>query len=164
MKKVDSWELLTANEYRDKTPAEIIGEGELWEELERKKAKERKRDGGKVKDPENLPEASKGDRRDKVGEKIGVSGRTFEKGKKVKEKAEEGDDTAKREWEKLETGEQSIHGAYEQVKQAEREVKEQQQKEERETKREQSYESADSVVETFHGDFREVRLFMRVAV
>ena len=55
--------------------------------MEREKAKERKRDGGKVKDPENLPEASKGDRRDKVGEKIGVSGRTFEKGKKVKETA-----------------------------------------------------------------------------
>jgi len=42
------------------------------------------------------------------------------------------------------------------VKQAEREVEEQQQKEQRETQREQSFELADSVVETFHGDFREV--------
>lgn len=110
-------ELLTANEYRDKNPAEIVNEGEAWEELEREKAKEREQSGGK----ENFPDGDTGQTRDKVGEKVGVSGRTYEKGKTVKEKAKEGDETAQREWEKMQSGDQSIHGAYSEIKKAERE-------------------------------------------
>ena len=107
--------LLLANQYRDKTAAEKINEGEAWEKIEKEKAKEREHSGG----VENFPQGETGKSRDKVGEKIGVSGRTFEKGKKVKQKAEQGDETAQEEWKRMETGEQSIHGAYQNVKRSE---------------------------------------------
>jgi ParB family chromosome partitioning protein len=109
--------ILLANEYRDKTPAEKIREGEAWEEIESEKAKERmSRGGGDESGKENLPDPESGQSRDKAAEKVGVSGRTYEKGKKVKEKADEGDEKAQEEWEKLESGEQSIHGAHKEVK------------------------------------------------
>jgi len=117
--------LLLANQYRDKTPAEKIREGKAWEQVEREAAKERKTKAGES----NLPTTestsrgnsttSKGKTRDKVGEKIGVSGRTYERGKEVKEKAEDGDEVAQEQWEKLERGEQSISGAHREVKSSE---------------------------------------------
>jgi len=78
--------------------------------LEREKAKERQQEA--TGHEEKFPDADTGQSRDKAAEKVGVSGRTYDKGKEVKEKAEEGDETAQEEWEKLESGEQSIHGAY----------------------------------------------------
>jgi ParB family chromosome partitioning protein len=110
--------ILLANEYRDKTPAEKIREGEAWEELETAKSKKRNKETGGP-SPEKLPDTDKGDTRDKVGEKIGVSGKTYETGKKVKEKADGGDKTAQEQWEKMERGEQSIHGAMKEVKKSE---------------------------------------------
>lgn len=115
--------ILLANEYRDKTPAEKIREGEAWERVESEKAKERNSETGGA-SPEKLPDTDKGETREKVGEKIGVSGRTYEEGKKVKQKAEQGDETAQEQWEKLETGEQSIHGAAREVKKSENKTKE----------------------------------------
>lgn len=104
-------ELLSANDYREKTPGEKIREGELWEELERERAKEREQSGG----VETLPQGETGKTRDKVGEKVGLSGRSYERGKEVKDAAEAGDETAQEEWERMESGEQSIHGAFESV-------------------------------------------------
>lgn len=104
--------LLLANQYRDKTPAEKIREGEAWEEIEREKAHERQSSGGSDK----LRDGEKGKTSEKVGEKIGVSGRTYERGKEVKDKADAGDETAQEEWEKLESGDQSISGAHSAVK------------------------------------------------
>ena len=118
--------ILLANEYRDKTPAEKIREGEAWEKIESEKATEREQSGGTV----ELPEGEKGETREKVGEKIGVSGSTYERGKKVKQKAEEGDETAQKEWEKLESGEQSIHGAHTNVKKSENQTDSEPEKEE----------------------------------
>jgi ParB family chromosome partitioning protein len=110
--------LLLANQYRDKTPAEKINEGEAWEQIERQKAKERNsKSAGSS--PKEVTDTQTGDTRDKVGEKIGTSGVTYERGKKVKEKAEQGDETAQEEWDKLQSGEQSITGAYSEVKQSE---------------------------------------------
>jgi len=116
--------LLLANKYRDKTPAEKINEGEAWEKIEQERAKERKAHG-KTAPGKNAPDnstTSEGTTREKVGEKIGVSGSTYERGKEVKEKAEEGDEKAQEEWEQLESGEQSIHGAYSEVKSSENEL------------------------------------------
>jgi len=107
--------LLLANQYRDKTPAEKIREGKAWEQVEREKAHERQSSGG----VDKLPEGKNGSTREKVGDKIGVSGRTYERGKEVKEKADEGDEVAKEQWEKLERGEQSISGAHREVKNSE---------------------------------------------
>jgi len=109
--------LLLANQYRDKTPAEKIREGKAWEQVEREAAKERKEQA--TGHQEKFPEAETGQARDKVGEKIGVSGRTYERGKEVKEKADEGDEVAQEQWEKLERGEQSISGAHREVKSSE---------------------------------------------
>ena len=110
--------ILLANEYRDKTPAEKIREGEAWEEIEHKKAKERQGERTDLKEHSgnSTGKLDKGEKREKVGEKIGVSGSTYERGKEVKQKAEEGDEKAQEEWEKLESGKQSIHGAHKEVK------------------------------------------------
>ena len=133
--------------------------------VERERAKQRNsKTAGDDPSKEKLPDTDKGQARDKAAEKVNadVSGRTLEKGKKVKDKAESDDEpeevqeAAQEAWDGLQSGDESFNSAYEEVKQTEREVEEQQQKEERETKRKQSFESAESVVETFHGDFREV--------
>lgn len=53
---------------------------EAWEEIERAKAEERMSEGGKVggsKGPENFRDPSKGEAVENVGEKVGVSGRTY---------------------------------------------------------------------------------------
>lgn len=113
--------ILLANEYRDKTPAEKIREGEAWEEIEKEKAKERQ--GQRTDQDEHCGQSTtkseQGKRREKVGEKIGVSGKTYERGKEVKEKADAGDKTAQEQWEKMEKGKQSIHGAMKEVKKSE---------------------------------------------
>lgn len=114
--------ILLANEYRDKTPAEKIREAEAWEELEADKAKERMSKGGegtqKLADPET------GEAKEKAAEKVGVSKETVRKGQQIKEKAEDGDETAQEEWEKLDKGEQSIHGAHQNIKQSENQTDE----------------------------------------
>ena len=53
------------------------------EPIEKAAAKEREREGGRSKGSGKLPEASKGDTRDKVAKPLGMSGRTFEKAKEV---------------------------------------------------------------------------------
>jgi len=112
--------LLLANQYRDKTPAEKIREGQAWESIEREKAKERQSHGQTApgKNASGNSTTSEEPTRQKVGDKIGVSGKTYDKGKQIKEQADSGDETAQEQWEQLETGEQSIHGAYTEVKKA----------------------------------------------
>jgi phage N-6-adenine-methyltransferase len=96
--------LLASNDYREKAPAEKVNEAEMWLEIEKEEGKRRMAEGS---------ENSKNhDSWEEAAEKAGFSGNSFSKGKKVKEKAEEGDPDAQREWDKLETGDQSIHGAY----------------------------------------------------
>ena len=154
--------LIEFNRQREKTPGQIVNEFEEMLEIE----KERGRDsqGSRTTSSKNLLEVE-GDAKTRAAEKINadVSGETLRKGKNVKEKAESDDEpeevreAARQAWDELQSDSSaSFHGAYEDVKQAEREVEEQQQKEQRETEREQSFESADTVVETFHGDFREI--------
>jgi hypothetical protein len=103
--------ILLANEYRDKTPAEKIREAEAWEEF--------------YQDPDNSDNVDTNDKsRTKAAEKVGVSEGSISKGKRVKEKAEDGDETAQEEWEKLDKGEQSIHGAHQNIKQSENQTDE----------------------------------------
>lgn len=122
--------LLLENRYRNKSRAEVVNEGELWEEIESLEAKERQSHGktapGKTL-PQDFGEASKGETVEKVGEKVGVSGETYRQGRKVKRIAEGQEDApwivkwrAKKEWEKLEEDEQSFSGAYNSVREAEK--------------------------------------------
>jgi len=159
--------LIEFNRQREKTPGQIVNEFEEMLEIEQERAKERRKDAGEQfgKGSGNVSETFEGgEARDKAAEKVNadVSGRTLEKGKKVKDKAESDDEpdevkeAAQDAWDGLQSGDESFHSAHEQVKQAERETKEQKEKQERETERKESFESANNVIQTFHGDFREI--------
>jgi len=160
--------LIEFNRQREKTPGQIVNEFEEMLAVEHQRAKERKGERTDLNDEPSGNVSGKSEReneaRNKAAEKVNsdVSGRTLEKGKKVKDKAtddgepEEVQEAAQEAWQDLESGDESFNGAYEDVKQAEREYEEQQERESRTTKRRQSFETADSVVETYHGDFREV--------
>lgn len=89
--------LLRENKYRRKTPGQQIEEGRWYEQQIRKGIIE-----------------SQGRITDTVGTHIGISGRSYEKGRKVAEAAEEpdADRVVQEQWELLKTGEQSIHGAH----------------------------------------------------
>ena len=74
----------------DMRPTELVELGRRLEELERPAAKERQREGGKAGGEASgkFPEASTAATRDKVGEAVGVSGKTYEKARTVVEAAE----------------------------------------------------------------------------
>jgi DNA modification methylase len=84
---------------KDLTPEEAVSLGRMLEEPERAKAKARERAGkspdgqaggrGKKKPPGKFPEGFTGETRDKVGEAVGMSGRTYEKAKAVIAAAEQ---------------------------------------------------------------------------
>lgn len=75
--------LLLENQYREKTKAQAIREGLVWDEIEREKARERQ--GTRTDIVENLPQSEEGKSRDKIGDRIGMSGKSYETGKKVLE-------------------------------------------------------------------------------
>jgi phage N-6-adenine-methyltransferase len=124
--------LVEFNRQREKTPGQIVNEFEEMLAVERERAKERKERAGK----ENLQNVSGGNSsttdgggkaRENAAEKVNadVSGRTLEKGKKVKDKAESDDEpeevreAAREAWEGLQNGDESFNSAYETVREAE---------------------------------------------
>ena len=128
--------LIEFNRQREKTPGQIVNEFEEMLEIEQEKAKEREKEAGRVggKGSENFHDPSQGRAKDKAAEKVNadVSGRTLEKGKKVKDKAESDDEpaevqeAAREAWDGLQSGEESFNGAYEQVKEVEEKVESEQ--------------------------------------
>lgn len=135
--------LIELNRQRDKTPGQIVNEFEEMLEIKRKRAEKDRLSNLKQNDRAGNTSGSgeKGDARDRAAETInaGVSGKTLEKGLQVKEKAQK-DDTpnpvkkvAKEEWDKLENGKASFHGAAKKVEkaEAEHEVKNQEKKEQK---------------------------------
>lgn len=99
------------------TPAEEVEAYESVVEVEAKEADRRQRESDSVGD------VAEGDARDRAAEKVNasVSGRTLEKGLRVKKKAEEGDDTAREQWDKLQRGDTSFSRAAKEVEKAEAE-------------------------------------------
>jgi ParB/RepB/Spo0J family partition protein len=156
--------LIEFNRQREKTPPQILNEYEEMLAIERLRANLNKGNKSSANQEQSESEKELNTATERAAEKVNapVSGETLEKGREVKEKAESKEEpkpvreAAQDAWDDLQSDEETFTGAYEQVKQAEREVQEQQQKEKRQTEREQSFESADSVVETFHGDFRDI--------
>jgi len=124
--------LIEFNRQREKTPGQIVNEFEEMLEIESERAEDRIQEGGSAggKGKETFPDPSTGQARDKAAEKVNadVSGRTLEKGKKVKEKAEEGDETAQEQWEKLQAGDTSFHRAHKEVEKSEAEDEVEQQR------------------------------------
>jgi len=129
--------LIEFNRQRDKTPGQIVNEFEEMLEVEKEKAKERQGERtdlenggeplGKVSEKSDDPQEA----RDKAAEKVNadVSGRTLEKGKNVKHKAESDDEpeevqeAAQEAWDGLQSGEESFNSAHKKVKDAESEAK-----------------------------------------
>jgi phage N-6-adenine-methyltransferase len=127
--------LIEFNRQREKTPGQIVNEFEEMLAVEQERAKERKE--ANLKEGDEQPRrgnvstsGSKGKARDKAAEKVNadVSGRTLEKGKTVKEKAESEDEpeevreAAREAWDGLQSGEESFNSAYTAVKDAEKEA------------------------------------------
>jgi len=140
--------LIEFNRQREKTFGQIVNEFEEMLEIEQDRAEKERRKKisetqsvKKSETRETFPTSQNNDMRarDKAAEKINasVSGRTLEKGKKVKDKAEGKDDhvseevqeVAKKEWEKLKNNETSIHTASKNIEkaEAEKEVEDQRQ-------------------------------------
>ena len=121
--------LIEFNRQREKTAPQLVNEFEEMIEIEKERAKERQKEAGETfgKGGGNVSttnENDEGKARDKAADKIDadVSGRTLEKGLEVKQKADDGDETAKEAWDGLESGEESFHSAYTTVKDAEKDA------------------------------------------
>jgi phage N-6-adenine-methyltransferase len=110
--------LIEFNRQREKTPGQLVNEYEEMLAVEKEKARGRRRatqnndSADEIAESQNF--AEQGDAREKAVEKIDadVSRESLRKGKKVKEKAEKGDETAKEAWNGLKDGDESFHGAY----------------------------------------------------
>jgi site-specific DNA-methyltransferase (adenine-specific) len=124
--------LIEFNRQRDKTPGQVINEFDEMLQVEKERAKERQSaGGGDEPGRETFHEPVKGRAKNKAAEKVdaNVSGRTLEKGKKVKDIAEGNTEeetpekvkeTAEEEFEKLQKGETSISAAKREVKRTEK--------------------------------------------
>lgn len=115
--------LVHYNRQREKTFSQKMREAEVLEEIERERARERQGertdlvDKRLVDDSDDASPSDYGKTRDRVSEEVGIgSGRTYSKAKQVWKAAQAGDTVAQHEVSKLDQGEQSIHGAYQQVK------------------------------------------------
>jgi len=135
--------LIEFNRQREKTPGQIVNEFEEMEEIEKRRLDEKGQTtqgrppkalkdldtGGNVStsSEESINEKARRNAAKKID--ADISGRTLEKGLKVKEKAESEDEpeevreTARQQWEDLQQdSDTSFHSAYTAVKDAEREV------------------------------------------
>jgi len=160
--------LIEFNRQREKTPGQIVNEFEEMLAIEEDRAKERKianlKQGDEQPERENFHTRDEGRATERAAEKVNadVSGRTLQKGKTVKDKAESDDEpeevreAAREAWDGLQSGKESFNGAYQEVKQAERELEEERQRESLKQQRQQSYENADKTAELHEGDFAEV--------
>jgi ParB family chromosome partitioning protein len=74
---------------KEMTPSELVSLGRAIEEIERPRAAERRKSGAKAEPSGTGSGRSAGETRDKVGEALGVSGRTYEQAKKVVEQGTE---------------------------------------------------------------------------
>jgi N6-adenosine-specific RNA methylase IME4 len=114
------------NRQRIKTFSQVMAEAEKLKEIEAEKAKRRMVEGGRIgvivknadgcfdmkQGVQTFAQGEKGKSRDKVAEKLGMSGFQFEKAEKVWQAAKSGDEVAKKLVEALDKKTTSIHSAY----------------------------------------------------
>lgn len=108
--------LIHHNRHRDKTFSQKMREAEVLEEVKRERARERQ---GTRTDTSSSTEqeVDGGLVRDEVAEAVDFgSGSTYHRAQVVWEAAQSGDTIAQHEVNRLDRGEQSVHGAYQQVK------------------------------------------------
>jgi N6-adenosine-specific RNA methylase IME4 len=120
-KELERRTLIELNRYRERTDGIKIKEGRELMRLETKEARSRMSDGGKggIERCGKISTPSDGKSREIVGEQLGMSGKTFEKGLTVYEAADEGNEVARKQVEKLEQDTTSIHAAHRAVKKEE---------------------------------------------
>ena len=116
--------LVHHNRQREKTFSQKMREAEVLEEIERERAQERQgertdlvenQSQGHEDDTES--DTAYGKTREKVAEEVDIgSGRTYDKAKSVWDAAQKGDTVAQHEVDRIDSDDQSIHGAYEQIK------------------------------------------------
>jgi N6-adenosine-specific RNA methylase IME4 len=116
--------LIEYNKQREKTFTQKMAEADKLKEIESERAKERQGTRSDIKIM--LPECSKGQTREKIGQKIGMSGSTYERGNKVWEAAKEGNEKAKKLIEEIDKGKITINAAFKTIRQEEKhnEIKE----------------------------------------
>lgn len=103
--------IIENNRYRQKSNIELLKEGEILEEVYAEKAGQRMISGQK----------SEGTTRDAVGEKLGISGRTYAEGKKALAKAKELEKTDPDKASEIKDRlKKSIHGAARSLKEEEK--------------------------------------------
>ena len=97
--------MLSENQYRVKTTFQLLKESEIYRDLEKQKAYQRQKQAEKIDLDNDLQEtfpegrtSEKGQTRDIVAEKIGMSGRTYDKGRKVLKRIEAEEDPAIKEF------------------------------------------------------------------
>ena len=154
--------LIEFNRQREKTPGQIVNEFEEMLEIETQRQSQGERND--LKDTSgNVSGSYESESRERAAEKVNadVSGRTLEKGKTVKDKAESGDEpeevreAAREAWDGLQSGEESFNSAYQEVKKAENKVEKEQQREQETEQFKQAVGENDAVV-VDHGDFADV--------
>lgn len=121
--------LIEYNRQREKTYSQKMAEAEKLKEIEAERAKRRQEatqlagknsNGLPIKKSSVVeilppPNEDKGKTRDKVAEKLGMSGRTYDKAEKVWQAAKQGDEVAKKLVDKLDKGQTTISAAYKQL-------------------------------------------------
>jgi len=137
--------VIEANRYRQKGIQEIYNETRALKKIESEKAKERQTTSTGGSDPqlvENFPQAEKGKTRDKVAEKVGISGKQLEKIEAIVENKPEL-------IEDIDLGKESINSAH-------RKVKKQKVEEQRKEYAKQSVNYVESEsIEILNCDFRD---------
>lgn len=104
-------QIVHSNKNRTKTFSQKMREALELEDIEQERAKQRQGDRTDV--TQNFASSEYGESREKVAENFGVSRETYRKAKKVWKAAQDGVRRLEAQVEKLEAGDQSIHGAYE---------------------------------------------------
>ncbi|OPL09420.1 MAG: hypothetical protein AVO34_13540 [Firmicutes bacterium ML8_F2] len=103
--------LINYNFQREKTFSQKMAEAEELEKIEQEKARERQ--GERTDIVETFPQSEQGKTRDKVAEKVRLgSGKTYEKAKKIWEKAKQGDEKAQTQVKKIDLSESTVSGAF----------------------------------------------------
>jgi len=118
--------LIEFNRQREKTPGQLVNEFEEMLAIITQRQGQGERNDLKGTSG-NVSGSYQSESREKAAEKVNadVSGRTLEKGKKVKDKAESDDEpdevreAAREAWEGLQNGDESFNSAYETVREAE---------------------------------------------
>jgi ParB-like chromosome segregation protein Spo0J len=106
--------LIEFNRQREKTFSQKMKESDHLLVIERERAKARQ--GTRSDIVATLPQSDKAKSRDIVADKVGMSGRTFDKARTIWDKAKDGDEQAGKLIKEIDTGKKAVHTAFKEIK------------------------------------------------